>query len=169
MQCPVCHNEVGPQSAFCPHCGASLSASAPGATPPEPPSAPPPVAAGVPPAYTAPPPGVSEGLSPNTAAAIAYITFIPAVLFLMIEPYNKIPLVRFHSFQSIGLTIVAFILQFALRLVVLPFGFWMYSMLQSLLSIVLFVVWLIVVLKAVKGEWYKLPVIGDLALKQAQS
>ncbi len=156
MQCPVCHSEVAPQSAFCTQCGAALTGSAP-----VPPAAPP--------GYPPPPPGASAGLSPNAAAAIAYFTFIPAVLFLIIEPYNKIPLVRFHSFQSIGLTIVAFILHVAIRLVTLPFGYWMDAILQGLVSTVLFFVWLFVVLKASRGEWTKLPVIGDLALKQAQS
>jgi len=167
MQCPVCHSEAAPQSAFCPQCGASLSSAAPSATPPEPPAAPPP---GDPQSgYVAPPPGASSGLSPNAAGAIAYFTFIPAVLFLIIEPYNKIPFVRFHSFQSIGLTIVAFVLHVAIRLVTFPFGFWMFSILQGVVSTVLFFIWLFVVLKASRGEWYKLPVIGDLALKQAQS
>jgi uncharacterized membrane protein len=87
----------------------------------------------------------------------------------MIEPYNKIPLVRFHSFQSIGLAVVAFILDMAIRILLFPFGFVMYSLLQSLVSLGLFIVWLIVILKASKGEWFKLPIIGDLALKQAQS
>ena len=32
----------------------------------------------------------------------------------------------------------------------------------------LFLVWLFIVLKAAKGEWYKLPVIGDFAEKQAR-
>jgi len=33
--------------------------------------------------------------------------------------------------------------------------------------LVLFVAWIIVLLKALKGERYKLPIIGDLAEKQA--
>jgi hypothetical protein len=33
MQCPVCHNEADSQSAFCNHCGASLTAAAPVAVP----------------------------------------------------------------------------------------------------------------------------------------
>ena len=174
MQCPVCHAEAGSQSAFCPNCGASLSPAVPPAA-----SVPPPAYSEVPPTapaapYTAPPYGAppvaaSSGLSANAASAIAYLTFIPAIIFLMIEPYNKIPLVRFHSFQSIGLAIVAFILDMAIRILLFPFGFVMYSLLQSLVSLGLFIVWLIVILKASKGEWFKLPIIGDLALKQVQS
>jgi uncharacterized membrane protein len=159
MQCPVCHAEVS-QSAFCTNCGANLSASAP-----------PPAAGTPPPAYSdAPPvPVASVGLAPNTASAIAYLTFIPAVIFLLIEPYNKIPLVRFHSFQSIGLAIFAFIVDLAVKMLLLPISFTLYSMVQGLVTVGLFIIWLVVVLKALKGEWFKLPIIGDLAMKQAQS
>jgi len=148
MQCPACHNEVEP-TAFCSHCGAPLSTAAP----------PPAAAPGPPPAAT------SAGISTNLAAALAYFTFIPAVLFLLIEPYNKIPLVRFHSFQSIGLFVVCLGVDVVLRM--FPLGLmWMFS---GLISLVFFVIWLVVVLKASQGQWFKLPIIGDFALKQAQS
>ena len=179
MQCPVCHNEVGPQTAFCNHCGASLAAAAPSAAPPETAYAPPPTYSQVPPGYAAPPPaGASTGMSESAAAAISYITIIPAILFLVMEPYNKMPLVRFHSFQSIGLTVVYFAVWVALMVLqivlhILPGFFLMFAMLFSLLHLVLFVgmfiVWLMAILKASKGEFYKLPFIGDFAMKQAQS
>src|ERR1035441_4827570 len=120
MQCPVCHNEVTSESAaFCNHCGAPLSTPAAATAPPEapaaaplaasapparPPPAPPgpeappaaPLAASAPPAGAAPPPAeASSGLSTNSAAALAYVTIIPAIIFLIVDPYKKIPLVRF--------------------------------------------------------------------------
>jgi uncharacterized membrane protein len=151
MQCPACHNEVEP-AAFCNLCGAPLSAAAP-ATPPPP-------AAGAP----MPPAAASSGIDPKLASAIAYLTFIPAVIFLMVEPYNKVPLIRFHSYQSIGLFVVALAIDVVFRM--LPFGLmWAFS---SLISLAMFVVWLIVVIKAFQGEWFKLPIIGDFAMKQAQ-
>jgi len=186
MQCPACHKEVASPgnepAAFCNHCGAPLlaavpaapsayaSAQSPGspALPAASPAAPPPAVN-----YGPPPPlpgaAASPGLSPNAAAALAYITFIPAVIFLVVEPYNKIPLVRFHSFQSIGLFIVWCVVYYAARLLMFPFGFILFSMLLGLLDLGFFIVWLITVLKAVKGEYFKLPIIGDIALKQAQS
>src|SRR5580698_722078 len=112
MQCPVCHAEAGTGNAFCQQCGAPISA-APGAgagTPPPAYSTVPPAYSNVPPGYAAGAPVTSSGLSDNAAAAIAYITFIPAVIFLVLEPYNRVPLVRFHSWQSIGLSVVAFAL-----------------------------------------------------------
>jgi uncharacterized membrane protein len=172
----VCHNEVGPQSTFCNHCGAPLSAPAPGAVPPQPP-APSPAYAQTPPAYPPPAAASSPGLSTNSAAAIAYITFIPAILFLVIEPYNKVPLVRFHSFQSIGLAIVWFALWFVVMLVSMFFAFvpglhllfFFFPILHFGIFIVMFILWLMAILKASKGEFYKLPIIGDFAMKQAQS
>jgi uncharacterized membrane protein len=45
----------------------------------------------------------------------------------------------------------------------------LFSILHLLLVLVLFIAWLVAILKAGKGEWYKLPVIGDFAEKQARS
>ncbi len=177
MQCPACHNEVADQNTFCNHCGAALSGAA--ATPP------PPAYQDVQPAYTPvqqtgsvpPPPGTvpaSSGLSDNAAAAIAYLTFIPAVIFLVIEPYNRIPLVRFHSFQCIGLTVAAFVLHIAVMMValvlhVIPLMWILTSLLHLTVTLLIFIAWLMAILKASKGEWYKLPIIGDFAEKQARS
>jgi uncharacterized membrane protein len=171
MQCPVCHTEVGAQSAFCGNCGASLSAAAPEAVPPAAAYAPPvavPVAA-----YPAPAPA-SAGLTPNAAAALSYVTIIPAILFLILEPYNKIPIVRFHAFQSIGLAVawialwIGFVILHML-LLFLPFIHLLFFLIEFVVFFGLFVVWLVTILKASKGEWFKLPVIGDFAMKQAQS
>src|SRR6201996_6706113 len=100
MQCPACSTENPAGSTFCQHCGASLSAAAP----------PPPAGGGftqVPqpaadPAQTGYVPA-QTGLSDNSAPAIAYVTIIPAIIFLVMEPYNHKPFVRFQSMQCIGL------------------------------------------------------------------
>jgi uncharacterized membrane protein len=181
MQCPVCHNEVGPQAAFCNHCGASLAAAQ---APPAPAYTEVPVAAAPPPAAYPPPAGyppvavaASSGLTATAAAAIAYISFIPAIIFLVIEPYNKIPLVRFHSMQSIALSVVYFVVAIALAilaaiLAVIP-GLRLILFLFPLVHLALFVgfflLWLMAIMKASKGEFYKLPIVGDFAMKQAQS
>ena len=163
MQCPSCHNEV-PSAAFCNLCGAPLSAAAPAAAPPP---------TGTPPA---PPATASSGLSPNSAAAIAYITPIPAILFLVMEPYNKTPLVRFHSIQSIGLAVVWMALWIVVAILsammaMIPFVRMLILLIPFLyfaVGVCFFILWLITILKASKGEWYKLPIIGDFAMKQAQ-
>jgi uncharacterized membrane protein len=170
MQCPVCHNEVQPQAAFCNHCGANLAAAVPPATPSDA-TYTAPAASAVPPVEYAPPPVAgSPGLSANAASAIAYITFIPAIIFLIMEPYNRIPLVRFHSFQSIGLAVVWVALRILfLFLIFFPFLHLIFFFVEACVFFGLFIVWLITLLKASRGEWFKLPIIGDLALKQAQS
>ena len=61
----------------------------------------------VPPQYTPIPPqppqggatqsAAPSGLSDTAAGALAYVTIIPAIIFLLVEPYNKNSFVRFHS------------------------------------------------------------------------
>jgi uncharacterized membrane protein len=136
--------------------------------PPPPPQGPPPpsgYAGGPGPQYPPPPPPPSagQGLSSNAAAAISYITFIPAVLFLVMEPYNRDRFVRFHAWQCIALTVVAVII--GIIFTVLGFvGFHVLLwMIHSLVDLVLFVFWLIALIKASQGQWYKIPIVGDLA------
>jgi uncharacterized membrane protein len=125
----------------------------------------------VPPSTAAP---AASGLTDNVAAAIAYLTIIPAIIFLILEPYNKIPFVRFHSFQSIALFVVAFVLQIAVScmqifLHFIPLSWWFFSLVQMAIGLVVFIAWLMAIIKASRGEWYKLPIIGDFAEKQARS
>jgi uncharacterized membrane protein len=57
-----------------------------------------------------------SGLSDNAAGAIAYITIVPAIVFLVLEPYNKSAFIRFHAWQSIFFSIVAFVVYVALKM-----------------------------------------------------
>ena len=173
MNCPVCNAEVSPQQSFCNQCGSPLSAAA---STPESPTPPPTYSA--PPAYIPPPPGsvpppppAASGLSDNAAEAIAYITIIPAIIFLIIEPYNKIPFVRFHSMQSIGLAVAWIILQIGIGILhVIPFfGTVLSGLLYLGIGLLIFIAWLICIIKASQGQWFKLPIIGDFAEKQARS
>jgi len=45
----------------------------------------------------------ATGLSDNAASGLAYLTFIPAIIFLVVAPYNTNPKIKFHSWQSIFL------------------------------------------------------------------
>jgi uncharacterized membrane protein len=139
MQCPSCHAEIGNTATFCPLCGAST------------------VAGGV-----APVVAQASGLSETAAGVIAYITIIPAIIFLAMEPYNRSSFVRFHSWQSIFLGIAA--IAISIVLVVIPIIGWI---LLPILDLGLLVLWIIVVVKANKGERYKLPFIGNFAEQQA--
>jgi uncharacterized membrane protein len=112
-------------------------------------------------------------MTDNVAGMLAYVTIIPAILFLVIEPYNKSRFVRFHSFQNLFLHVAGFVLWIALFIVsaVLAFipilGHIIAFLLWMALSVGLLIVWIMLLLKANQGQMWKLPVIGDMAEKQA--
>jgi uncharacterized membrane protein len=174
MQCPSCHNEVASQATFCGFCGAQLTAAPAGA-----PATPPgyaPVGGGA--AYAAPVAApaapAAGGLSENAAAAISYITIIPAIIFLVIEPYNKMRLVKFHAIQCIALHvawIAVWIATMILSVVLhfIPLVALLFGLVDFVIAIGFFIAWLMCIIKASKGEYFKLPFIGDFAAKQANS
>ncbi len=110
------------------------------------------------------------GLSDNAAGAIAYLTFIPAILFLLIPPYNTNRFVRFHAWQSLMLNVavilISFLMSFAL-VFFLVFEAELLVLFKRLVWLVWFVLWLICVLKAMNGQRFRLPVLGELAERQA--
>src|ERR1700756_3468653 len=59
----------------------------------------------------------SSGLTDNVAGMLAYVTIIPAIVFLVLEPYNKRRFIRFHSFQNIFFVIAWIVLGVALSIV----------------------------------------------------
>jgi uncharacterized membrane protein len=141
MICPSCNTETGSNSTFCPHCGANTATGAPAAAIP----------------------AQQGGLSETAAGAIAYITIIPAIIFLAMEPYNRSSFVRFHSWQSIFLGVAAVAVH--LILAVIPIIGWLLMLPVGLGFLVL---WILVIVKASKGERYKLPFIGNFAEQQAR-
>ena len=165
MQCPSCHNEVASQASFCGFCGAQLNAA------PAAPSGFTPVGAGSAPAAAVAP---ASGLSENAAAAISYLTIIPAIIFLVLEPYNRMRLVRFHAIQSIALAVAWVVIWIAITIIhlalhVIPLIGVLFLLVDLAVSVAFFIAWLVVMLKASKGEYFKLPIIGDFAAKQANS
>jgi uncharacterized membrane protein len=96
------------------------------------------------------------------------VTIIPAIVFLVVEPYNKSRFVRFHSFQSIFFCVAVFAIQIALSIAtVVPFLVFLTAPLHALVALGAFILWIILLLKANQGQMFKLPVIGDLAMQQA--
>ena len=56
------------------------------------------------------PPVSAAGLPENTAAALCYLLgLVTGIIFLVLEPYNKNKLIRFHAFQSIFLHVCVII------------------------------------------------------------
>jgi len=114
--------------------------------------------------------GSAAGMTDNIAGMLAYFTFIPAVIFLVLEPYNKSRFVRFHAWQSLVFNVAWFVLWFAMRVVLhIPIFGWITIFLWPLVWIAGFIIWIILVLKANQGQMFKLPVIGDIAEKQANA
>jgi uncharacterized membrane protein len=144
---------------FCPSCGTQI---ADGATCPK-------CAAGAAPVASASPAApVAAGLTDNVAGALAYVTIIPAIIFLVLEPFNKKRFIRFHSFQCIFFTISWIVLEIVLSIIGhIPFLGWVTLVLWPLIGLAVFVIWLILVFKAYQGQMFKLPVIGAIAEQQA--
>ena len=174
--CSNCGAEV--QGKFCAKCGTSnLAAAAPPSSgpPPEPPpgayTAPPPQSPPLPPPAAAP---QAAGLDENMACALCYLLgLLTGVLFLVLEPYNKNRLIRFHAFQSIFLNIAWIAIYIALGIVGLvmfsiPFvGPMLMIVLHLAAGLGIFILWLMLMYKAYNRERWVLPVIGPLAEKQA--
>src|ERR1700676_281621 len=121
------------------------------------------------------PPASAGGMADNAAGMLAYITIIPAIILLVMKPYNKSRFVRFHSWQNIFLHLAAVAGWIALFIIsaVLAFipilGHLIGFLLWMALSIGLLIAWVMLLIKANQGQMYKLPVIGDLAEKQANA
>ena len=105
----------------------------------------------------------SSGLSDNAAGALAYVTIIPAIIFLVMEPYNRNPFIKFHAWQNVFLCIFMFVLAV---IGVIPILGWIVLFLGM---IVAFIFWLLAIISAYKGGMYKIPIIGNIAEKQANS
>lgn len=166
--CPNCGSQVADNVAFCPTCGKAVGqASAGGAVAAQPTPPPPP-----PPVYTAP--AVSAApMEENVAGMLAYITIIPAIIFLLVEPYNKNSFIRFHSFQCLFFHLAVFVIDIALLIVasilhLIPFiGWFVAALMWPLIGLAFFGIWILLMIKAYQHQIYKLPIIGDVAAKQA--
>lgn len=116
----------------------------------------------------------SSGLEPNVAALLSYVLgLITGIIFIVIEKDDKY--VRFHAMQSIAFNVAIIVVEIALSIVLgilgaLPgLGLAMIMLgaaVSGLLSLGIFVLWIILMLKAYQGEKFKLPIIGDYAEKQ---
>lgn len=153
MQCPSCRQESS--GAFCNFCGATLAAAPAGGG-----------------AAAIPSTSAGAGLSPNAAAAISYLTIIPSIIFLVIEPYKSMKLVKFHSIQNIALAVAWIVVYIGLSIISLvlhfiPFIGFLFLFVDMAVAVLFIAAWLIALIKASKGEYFKLLFIGAFAAKQA--
>jgi uncharacterized membrane protein len=91
----------------------------------------------------------------NTAAALSYVLgLITGVVFLAIQGKNEY--VKFHAIQSIGLSLIW--IAGWLFLTVIPVIGWIVMHFWVLL---MFVLWLVSIVKAYQGEKFKIPLVGN--------
>ena len=190
--CANCGTQV--EGRFCAKCGTSVQAApAPQAPPPQapqpqwqappPPPTPPPPNPGYQPhgGYQPPPPppnpgyqqppAQAGGLEDNIAGALCYLLgLITGVLFLALAPYNQNRTIRFHAFQSIFMNVALMGVYIAMTIL----SMMMPRFIRALFGLGFLVVWLgsvglwlFMMYKAYNREKVKLPIIGDLAEKQA--
>lgn len=100
--------------------------------------------------------GTSTGLEPNVAGLLCYVGFwITGIIFLVLEQRNRF--VRFHAIQSIivfGALAVASAIFSWLPVIGAFFGI--------VIGILIFILWIILMIKAYQGELFKIAVAGDL-------
>ena len=114
-------------------------------------------------------------MTSNVAGTLAYVLgFITGIIFLVIDPYKNDKFVRFHAIQSIifSAVLVAFSILWGVltaMLFTVSFGsmWYMMTMVWMLVRLAFFVVWLFLMYKAYNNERYMLPIIGEIAAKQA--
>jgi len=144
--CSMCGTQIPDGSTACAACAGRTPSSTPSAAP------------------------AAQGLAENVAGLLAYVTIIPAIVFLVIEPHNRNRFVRFHSFQSIFLFLSAFAAHIALSIItIVPFMIFLTAPLHFLVFFGTVILAIVCAIKANANQMWKLPVIGDLAEKQANA
>ncbi len=169
--CPNCGTQIADNTAFCPKCGKATGQASSGASA----AAPPPPAPEA--SYSAPaaPVVAAAPLAENVAGMLAYFTIIPAIIFLLVEPYNRNKFVRFHSFQCLFVAVALVVIDVVLMILaailhIIPVIGWMVTAaLWPIYSLAVLLLWVLLVIKAYQHQVYKLPIIGDLAEKQANA
>jgi len=144
---------------FCPQCGAPAPEAAAGG---EGQQAQQQQASQTPPGAA---PAAAGGMSENVAATLCYVLgFITGIIFLILEPYNRNKIVRFHAFQSIFLSVGLIALNIVLN-IILPFVATL--VISPLISLGAFILWIFLLIKTYQGHKIVLPLIGPIAEKQA--
>ena len=105
----------------------------------------------------------STGLESNVAALLSYVLgWITGLVFFLLE--QKDEYVRFHAMQSIivfgAVSAVGIVFSF---LAWIPFIGILFIVLQVIIGIAAFVLWIVLLVKAYQGERFKLPWAGELA------
>ncbi len=141
MFCGKCGAENPEGTTFCQKCGAVLTPSTPSGE------------------------AKPTGLQPNVAGLLCYVVgWITGLIFFLMEKEDQF--VRFHAMQSIvtfgGLTVISIVFSI---LGLIPYVGLIFGVLQILVGILGFVLWILLMVKAYQGQRYKLPWVGNFAEK----
>jgi uncharacterized membrane protein len=145
--CSSCGSEMATGAGFCPKCGAAQSGGAVAQT------------------TTA----AHSGLSENVAGMLCYLVgWITGLVFFLID---KRPFVRFHAAQSMvvfgGLHIINIALTMFFGMGMMYRGgfgaFGMGAALYGLISVVAFILWILLMVKAYQHEKFEVPLAGGIA------
>ncbi len=110
----------------------------------------------------------STGLAENVAGLLCYVLgWVSGIVFLIIEPENKF--IRFHAIQSIVnfgvITAISIVLSI---LGLIPFLGVVFDIVNGIIGLIAFVLWIVLMVKAYQGTTYKLPWTGDFAEKRSE-
>lgn len=110
----------------------------------------------------------STGIEPNVAGLLSYLVgWITGLIFFLIEQENEF--VRFHAMQSIVvfgfITVVEIVLSFLSWIPVIGI---LFLVLEYLVGLLAFVLWIILMVRAYQGVRFKLPVAGGIAERHSK-
>lgn len=151
--CPNCGAQVA--GAFCASCGSAVTGAAP---------------SGAAQAQAAP---ATAGMAENVVGMLCYLGgLITGIVFLVLEPYNKKPAIRFHAFQSIFLCagVIAFQIAFSIVIGILARMlslFALFGIFGLIFPLIWFCLWIYLMVATYQGKTVVLPLIGPLARQQA--
>jgi uncharacterized membrane protein len=98
----------------------------------------------------------SLGIRARTAGLLCYLFgWVSGLIFLLLERENRF--VRFHAMQSLLFFGILNALEWVFSY--LPF----FGLIGGVLGLVMFIGWIVMMVKAHRGQYYKLPLFGDLA------
>lgn len=152
VSCPECEARMPETAAFCPGCGRRMVAAV---------------------SIQEPTKGNVGLFAENVAGAVAYFTLVPAIVFLLREPYRRNRFVKFHSVQcllfwAMGTLVVLALKVASMLLFIIPFVGPLFTVLVLVIvGLGAVAIWIVLVVKALQGEKFKLPVLGEYAEQQA--
>jgi uncharacterized membrane protein len=107
------------------------------------------------------------GLEPNIAGLLCYVLgWVSGIVFLVLEKKDKF--VRFHAIQSIIVFGAFSVVNIVLWMFTwIPYVWILFVVVNSLVGVFAFILWIVLMLKAYNGQKFKMPIAGDIAAKNA--